>query len=191
MFEGFGIDLEADLLALLDGEFGFVVTEEPGGLMDREFEIPLGFAAFLGTSEQDHLRSTLTQFVDNSRDNIDILGPFGDPELYEVTGTFDGANIPFGVDYGYLMVATERRTLEDIFRDSDNKLVDDPTFKNAASELEDMELVFYVDMLKIYTLVESQDETVPDEIRALESMLAGERVDGNVLLAAFVIAIDY
>jgi len=191
VFEGFGIDLEADLLALLDGEFGFVVTRETGGLMDREFEIPLGFAAFLGTSEQDHLRSTLTQFVDDSRDSIDILGPFGDPELYEVTGTFEGANIPFGVDYGYLMVATERRTLEDIFRDSDNKLVDDPTFKNAASELHDMELVFYVDMLKVYNLLESQDETVPDEVRALESMLAGERVDGNVLLAAFVIAIDY
>ncbi|MEE9228275.1 MAG: hypothetical protein V3U47_04830, partial [Acidimicrobiia bacterium] len=83
------------------------------------------------------------------------------------------------------------RTLEDIFRDSDNKLVDDPTFKNAASELDDMELVFYVDMLKIYNLLDSLDETVPDEVRALESMLAGERVDGNVLLAAFVIAIDY
>ena len=191
VFEDFGIDLEADLLALLDGEFGLVVTRETGGLLDREFELPLGFAAFLGTSEQDRLRTTLARFIDNSRDNVDILGPFGDPELYEVADTFDGANIPFGVDYGYLMVATERRILEDIFRDSANKLVDDPTFKNAASELDDMELVFYVDMFKIYNLLENQDETVPDEVRALESMLAGERVDDNVLLAVFVIAIDY
>ena len=197
--EDYGIDLESDFLTLLDGEFGFIVTREDGGLFADESGVPVGLALFLGTSEQERLRNTLARFLDSiDKDtsgevtNVEIVGPYGHPELYDVIGAYDDVAIPFGVDYGYLMVGTDRRTLEAMFAGDGNKLADDSTYRAVAAELDDMDHLFYVDWLKISDLLESMDpDDAPEFPRALESMLAGYRIDGNVHSGAFVIAIDY
>lgn len=195
--EEYGIDFESDFIDLLDGEFGFLVTREDGGVLDREFGFPVGLAAFLGTSEQDRLLNTVARFIDIGIGEFGgeatlVLGPSGDPNLFEYADEYFDYTIPFGVDYGYLMSASDRRILQTTFATGGNKLADDPTYRAAASDLDDMEHVFYVDFLKIFDLIRSMDpDDNPEFPVALESILAGFKIDGNVQTGALVVAIDY
>ncbi len=191
--EEYGIDIDTDFLSVLNGEFGLLVAWEPGGWMDRQWEIPVGLAAYLGTSDEDRLRNTLARFIDIEGDlGFEIVGPYGDPELYDAIDDYDDTTIPFGVDYGFLMASSDRSLLENVFATEGGRLADEAAFQRAAAELDGLEYLFFVDFGKIDDLIKSLDPGDTSEFPGpLQTVLAGYQIDGNVFSGAALISIDY
>ncbi len=161
--------------------------------MDRQWEIPVGLAAYLGTSDEDRLRNTLARFIDIEGDlGFEIVGPYGDPELYDAIDDYDDTTIPFGVDYGFLMASSDRSLLENVFATEGGRLADEAAFQRAAAELDGLEYLFFVDFGKIDDLIKSLDPGDTSEFPGpLQTVLAGYQIDGNVFSGAALISIDY
>jgi hypothetical protein len=181
----YGIDMFDDLIRLLDGSFGMVVSENDKGWFERDFGVAIDGAVFIGTSDPGRLRDNLEVVVDKSGEPS-ISGPSGDPLLWDVQ---QGAGSwVFGADYGNLMAATDRSLVEELFKPGGGlKLSQDPKYREAAAEL-GSPIWLYVDITRILDLLPSEE--VPERARILDYTAVGQTVDGSTVRATWVLSLD-
>lgn len=184
----FGFDVFDDLLLLLDGEFGIVVTRDETSILAQETGVPLAGAIYVGTSDEAAIRDRLESLLGTVAEEMELFGPAGQPQLYEVQ-IDDGIWIPFGVDDGFLMAASDRSIVEDLF-DGGPSIAEEPVFQSARAELADgMEPFLFVDLTEIYSIFDEED--LPHGLDTFQGFMIGADTSDTVYRATAVLTLDY
>lgn len=184
----YGFDLFDDFLLLLDGEFGIVVTHDETGVLALETGVPLAGAIYVGTSDEAAIRDRLDDVLAIEGEELNLFGPAGRPQLYEFE-VDDGIWIPFGVDEGFLMVASDRSIVEDLF-DGGPSVADGPVYQTAAAELAaGMDPYLFVDLTEIYEIFEPED--LPYGIETFQALIVGAETTDTRARVSAVLTLDY
>ncbi len=114
-----GFDLEEDLVAYLDQDWTIAVVPDYNEIMIQLADLPVGVMGVFGTSNQQALQQTLTDFnaflgtsglsVNTQEENQYTLYEIGDP----TTGSSVAA---YGIGNDYLGISTSRDTLVNFFQ---------------------------------------------------------------------------
>jgi hypothetical protein len=115
----FGIDPNADLFPLLDGEYALGILPDVGGPLAEQTEVPLGLAFLAGSSRPDALKSTAEAFSQQLQEQGTSISrsEAGDTVTYAVSlGGENTAPLLFGVSGdGYLFISTAQTTVDTLF----------------------------------------------------------------------------
>ena len=159
-----GFNLDTDLLAYLEGEYGLALVPEPDSIF-AQMGVPLGviFASRIGDHEA--LESTIQKFNSYvSRQGATVKqSDVGEDHVYTLGDPFAGDMVAFGLSQDHLAIGLTSERIENVFNPAET-LADDSAYREAWTH-------FSRDAIPFFYL------KLPDLLEALRGGMVGQELE--------------
>ena len=159
-----GFNLDSDLLAHLEGEYGLAVVPEPESIF-AQMGVPLGVIFASRISNHDALESTIQKFNSYvSQQGATVKqSDMGEDHLYTLGDPFAGEMVAFGLGQDHLAISLTSKRIENVFHPAE-ALADDSAFREAWTH-------FSRDSIPVMYL------KLPDLLEALRGGMVGQELE--------------
>lgn len=180
-----GVDLFGEVLPSIGGENLFAVVQDRNGMLATESQLPLGILVSMGLTDTGPVSDLIAGLETLAREEgIDIRT--GNPTVAVIEG-------PEVVAYQITddaLVAGSSASILERFLEGSGGLAGTPLYQELNSELPGDELSFFVDMVRIFDLIDMSPEgrAIAAPIRGLG---ASYEIADDVVTSSALILIDY